>query len=189
MTDLDLKSPAPCTSCKGLGSRTSPGFRSQAGHYYPERTDPCHACMGAGHFPGIDIPAIVELVMTGKGDKRRFRKSWPSRMSPWGNKNVTERRAYFIWRLARFHGGADVTMPMTAMDATAGDPFKTALDALSDVVAKKVFGSDMAAAHRWGSVLGFSRGPTPEGLPASAYVGGPVVTEGIKPVFEALELE
>ncbi len=25
-----------------------------------------------------------------------------------------EKRAYFVWRLARFHGGADVTLPITA---------------------------------------------------------------------------
>jgi hypothetical protein len=138
-------------------------------------------------FPGLDIPAIVELVMAGKGDKRRFRKAWPSKMSPWGNKNVTERRAYYIWRLARFHGGADVTMPMTAMSASEGDPFKTALDALNDIVAKKVFGTDRAAAHRWGGLLGFSS-PAPAGLPSSAYPNGPVVDDN-KPDFELLELK
>lgn len=185
----DFKSPQPCTRCKGTGTRVSSAWTSDAGKHYPERTDPCYACHGEKTFPGLDIPAIVELVMTGKGDKRRFRKSWPSKMSPWGNKNVTERRAYFIWRLARFHGGADVTMPMTAMDATTGDPFKEALDALSDVVAKKVFGTDRAALARWGGLLGFSNAQSEPGLPSSAYEGGPVVTEGVKPSFEKGELE
>lgn len=185
---MDLKTPAPCTRCKGTGVRISPAWTADNGRHFPEQTYTCSACHGEKTFPGLDIPAIIELVMTGKGDKRRFRKSWPSKMSPWGNKNTTERRAYFIWRLARFHGGADVTMPMTAMDTTAGDPFKDALDALSDVVAKKVFGTDRAAAHRWGALLGFAS-TAPAGLPASAYPNGPVVTEGQKPAFEALELK
>jgi hypothetical protein len=185
MTDLDLKSPATCTRCKGTCKRVSPGFTALDGTVYPERIYDCTACGGRGTFPALDIPAITALILTGKD--RRFRKSWPSKLSPWRSKDAHERRAYYVWRLARFHGGADVTMPMTAMTVSEGDPFKKVLDALSDVVARKVYGSDMAAAHRWGSLLGFSKG-APEGLPAAAYENGPVVTDGQKPDFEQLEL-
>jgi hypothetical protein len=135
----------------------------------------------------VDVTTIAQLISTQKG-KKAFRKAWPSNLSPWKTKDVTIRRAYYVWRLARFHGGADVTMPMTADMMNAGDPFKTVLDQLSDVVAQKVFGTHMAAANRWGRALGFSRGDRP-GLPDSAYEGGPVVTEGVKPAFEALELK
>ncbi len=76
---------------------------------------------------------------------------------------------------------------MTADMVTGGDPFKPLLDRLSDVVAQRVFGTHMAAANRWGGLLGFGSGDVP-GLPSSAYEGGPVVTEGQKPAFEAAEL-
>lgn len=173
---------AACTRCKGTGTRTSPAFDR-----YPERTVPCHYCEGRGTFPALDVQAIATLITAGKGLKQRFRASWPSKLSPYRTKDVTVRRAYYVWRLARFHGGADVTMPMTADMTNAGDPLKPVLDQLSDLVAKKVFGTDMAAANRWVSLLGFSDGARP-GLPASAYEGGPVVTEGQKPAFEAPEL-
>lgn len=178
-----------CTKCKGSGTRFSPGFTAKDGKQYPDRTTPCGACDGRGDFPAISATEIARLITAGKGDKKRFRKSWPSRLSPWHSKDVTVRRAYYVWRLARFHGGADVTMPMTASFAIDGDPARTTLDRLSDVVAQKVFGSNMVAAHRWGGLLGFSKEPPPAGLPPAAYEGGPVVTEGQKPWFEALELE
>lgn len=180
---MDITASQVCTRCKGTGTRTSPAFDQ-----YPERTYSCHYCEGRGQFPALNVQAIAELITAGKGDKQRFRKSWPSKLSPWNNKDVTVRRAYYVWRLARFHGGADVTMPMTADMMNAGDPFKPVLDHLSDLVAKRVFGTHMAAANRWGSLLGFSKGSLP-GLPSSAYEGGPVVTEGVKPAFEAPELE
>lgn len=176
---MDFKAPAPCTRCKGAG--TCPDILR------PGQTRPCYRCEGRGSFPGLDIPAIAELISAGKGDKKRFRKSWPSRLSPWSNKDVNVRRAYYVWRLARFHGGADVTLPMTAMTLIEGDPMKAVLDQLSDIVAKKVFGTDRAAVHRWGRALGFVNQADPS-LPASAQEGGPVVPEGGKPDFEALEL-
>jgi hypothetical protein len=180
---MTIASSEVCTRCKGTGTRTSPAFDQ-----YPERTYACHCCDGKGSFPAVDVQAIAQMITAGKGDKQRFRKSWPSKLTPYRTNDVTVRRAYYVWRLARFHGGADVTMPMTADMVNAGDPFKPVLDHLSDVVAKRVFGTDMAAANRWGSLLGFSKGSTP-GLPASAYEGGPVVTEGVKPAFEAAEIE
>lgn len=47
------------------------------------------------------------------------------------------------------------------------------LDTIVDAVAKRAFGTDRAAMHRWGSLLGFAP-PAPAGLPATAYEGGPV---------------
>ncbi len=176
----DFKSPQPCTRCKGSGTR--------ADYRDPTKTLPCFRCEGRGSFPGLDIPALVAHITAGKGDAKRFRKSWPSKLNPWRSKDVSVRRAYYVWRLARFHGGADVTLPMTAMTVIEGDPMAKVLDQLSDIVAKKVFGSDRAAAARWGGLLGFSNAQNEPGLPAAAYAGGPVVTDGFKPDFEALEL-
>jgi len=171
----DFKAPAPCTRCKGE-KKVTIGDNSYV----------CHSCDSTGTFPGLDIPALVKLIQTRSGE---FRKSWPSKMNPWRTKDATVRRAYYVWRLARFHGGADVTMPMTAMTVISGDPYSEALDPLSDVVAKKVYGTDRAAAARWGGLLGFSNAQSEPGLPSSAYEGGPVVTDGVKPGFEAAELE
>jgi hypothetical protein len=180
---------AHCTRCKGTGTRTSPGFTALDGTVYPERTRPCSDCNGRGSFPALDVQGILILISTGKKDARRFRKSWPSKANVWRTSDVATRRAYYVWRMARFHGGADVTMPMTAMDVTAGDPHKALLDRMADLVAKRVFGTDRAAAARWGGLLGFSNAQSQPGLPASAYEGGPVVTDGKKPWFEAMELK
>ena len=188
MTDINYKDEAHCTKCKGTGTRFSKGFTADSGKVYPDRTLNCSYCFGRGSFPAVDITAIIDAVMAGKGEKRRFRKAWPEKFNVWRNQDSTIRRAYYIWRLARFHGGADVTLPMTAMDVIGGDPHHKVLDAMADQVAKRVFGTDRAAAHRWGLAMGVTNTHTP-GLPASAYPGGPVLTSGEKPEFELLELK
>lgn len=77
-------------------------------------------------------------------------------------------------------------MPMTADLVVRSDPFKPELDKLAELVAKKVFGTDMAGAYRWAGALGYNV-TVPAGLPAAAYAGGPVADEN-KPVWEQLEL-
>ena len=139
-------------------------------------------------FPGIDVKAILAMICTSKGKVKKFRSSWPSKLNVWrSGKDVTTCRAYFVWRLARFHGGADVTMPMTAYDATSNDPFKDDLDLLASHVAARVFGTHKAGTVRWGRALGMLP-DTADDLPESAHEGGPVVTEGVKPWFERAEL-
>jgi hypothetical protein len=56
--------------------------------------------------------------------------------------------------MARFHGGADMTMPVCASMDVYGDPYRAELDAIADRVAKEIFGSDLRAARRWDSALG-----------------------------------
>lgn len=179
---IDISSPRSCTRCKGAGKYV----RS----WDAEGAEPhiCASCDGAATFEGLDVVGLVELVMTGKkgSEKRSFRKAWPEKWNVWRNKDVKIRRAYYIWRMARFNGGADVTMPMTAMDATTGDPFTKELDAISDLVAKKVFGTHMAAAYRWRNALG-GHVSVPAGLPETAYSNGPVADSN-KPWWEAVEI-
>ncbi len=164
----------PCTSCKGEGTRP----------HWQEGKPPqeCSACKGKCFFEAPDVDAILKEIMTRQG---KFRQSWPSNKNVWKNRSMA--RAYYVWRLARFHGGKDVTMPMTADLMTRGDSWKKELDAMSDVVAKKAFGTDMAAAYRWGAALGFAKSPPRGCLPATAYEGGPVA-DHTKPKFEAAEL-
>lgn len=160
-----------CPRCKGTGSVTSEIFGTRR----------CTACHGKGSFPAVDVEGIVKAVF-GRGGK--FRKAAP-KVDHYGT--VEGARIYFVWRLARFHGGADVCMPMTAEMVTHNDPCKKELDALAEAVARKAFGTDMAAAYRWGQALGVVK-EAPEGLPPSAYTSGPVADEN-KPAWESPELK
>jgi hypothetical protein len=167
-----------CTTCKGTGKTSY------------DSTRVCYACGGVPEVHGFSASAVLDMVLTGKPDSanRKFRSAWPSKWNPWRTKDPVVRRAYYIWRVARFDGGADVCLPMTADDVTRGDPFKTELNLFAKVIAKKVFGSHMAGAYRWSGLLVGDLGPKPEGLPASAYENGPVVASGTKPDFELGEL-
>ena len=53
------------------------------------------------------------------------------------------RRAYYVWRMARFHGGADMTMPVMAGMNASGEPCKETLDKLADTMAREAFGTDL----------------------------------------------
>ncbi len=119
-----------------------------------------------------------------KTGKRAFRKSKPDFVNEHANRN--EGRAYFVWRLVRFHGGADVTMPVCAMGAITGDPYEPELDYFASELAKRFFGTDMAAAYRWAGALGHNV-IVPDSMPASAHSCGPVADEN-KPEMETMEL-
>lgn len=145
-----------CTICKGAKTVHFDGFTSVEGKVYPPYDRPCTSCQGQGVFPALDEAAIKDIVTrivaTRGKNKGRIRASMTA---PFGNREAAEARAYYVWRLARFHGGKDMTLPMSADLVVRGDPFKKELDQLADTVAKHCFGTDMAAAQRWGKALGF----------------------------------
>jgi len=88
---------------------------------------------------------ILNKIHTRKGT---LKKSLPS--------DSTSPRAYYVWRMTRFHGGADMTMPMWAsliMRKESEDIMKQ-LNLMVDELAIKHFGSDKRAAYRWGRALG-----------------------------------
>lgn len=151
-----------CGKCEGTGESGAVSLR------------PCPFCDGRGFFLAPDVPALLQLI---KGRKPGSLRS----------KRPDSDRAYYIWRMARFHGGADVTMPMTASLAVAGDPYIPLLDLVADKVAERIYGTSRAGATRWANALGMELVPE-EGMPASAYSGGPVVTDSNKPYSEQLEL-
>ena len=137
-------------------------------------------------MPAPDFNSIFLAVSTTRGaakDSRRFRKS-PPELWKQGNQGIANRRAYYVWRMARFHGGADVTMPMVADLFCGRDAYRPELDAYADALAKKVYGTNLAAVHRWYNALGGNANI--KGLPDSAYSGGPV-HDGNKPGFEKEE--
>jgi hypothetical protein len=178
-----------CKRCDGKRTLFTQGFTSLEGKAYPDSTRKCYACDGAGVFAAPDLKSLLDAVTTARGatnGKRRFRASCPKNLVHY--KSRDDRRGYYVWRLARFHGGKDVTMPIMAMTAISGDPFERELDAFASLIAKACFGTDMAAASRWGQLLGNVRPQDiPADLPMSAYEGGPVADEN-KPQEEALEL-
>ena len=173
----------PCKRCEGTGKTFHKGFTTVDGsRTHPDRTDECHCCEGRGTYPPVDVDDILGKITKGTNGKRTFRKSAPDH---YGKGNLAGNRAYFVWRLARFHGGADVCMPMVAECLVSGDPYEDELNLLAERVAKRVFGSDMAAANRWGMALGYLKTPIP-GLPARAYEDASAHDDN-KPIEEFLE--
>lgn len=152
----------PCTRCEGAGNSRSDASR------------PCPFCDGRGRFGRPDVTHLVDMIKGRKPGTLRSRRPDPD-------------RAYYVWRMARFHGGADVTMPMNASFAVTGDPYVPYLDVVADKVAKAVYGTDLAGSVRWAGAMGYDVTPEPN-LPASAMPGGPVVMDDHKPHTEQLEL-
>lgn len=174
-----------CTECTE-GIDISPAIPLDDGRVIPERRSTCNTCEGRGVMPCPDFDAIFTAVTTTRGAEkgnRAFRKSAPEGWKQ-SNRGLANRRAYYCWRMARFHGGADVTMPMVASLYAGNDAFRPELDAYAEALARKVFGTDLAAAHRWHNALGGNINM--QGLPPSAYSGGPV-HDGNKPGFEKEE--
>lgn len=161
-----------CKACKGTGITVYEAFTTDEGRHYPRKERTCVWCDGKGYFEKPDFRAILLAVKGRKGLK---------------SKRPDDKRAYYVWRMARFNGGADVTLPMTASLGANYDPYTPDLDRLADLVAKRVYGTDLAAANRWGRALGYLDRDLP-GLPASAYSGGPVVMDRNKPLEELAEL-
>lgn len=143
-----------CLRCNGSGTTFHKGF-AYGDKTYPDRTDTCSRCKGTKVFAAPDAMKIIEAVTTGRGmpdGKRKIRAAFPSKLNHYEDRDAA--RIYYVWRLARFHGGKDMTMPMTAELVIGGDPYHKELESLSDVVAKTYFGTDMAAAKRWGRAFG-----------------------------------
>lgn len=190
---LDFTIDATARECQGChGSKVSvrEAFtyhdeRTGQDHHYPREVRPCHYCRGTGSFPAVNVDMILQAIKGRKG----LRSAAPKpRDGSRGYGDVHDHRAYYVWRLARFHGGEDVTMPVTATMLAHNDPFLPELEALADAVARRVFGTDLAAANRWGRALGHLDRDLP-GLPSTAYAGGPVLNAGVtKPDEELPEL-
>lgn len=163
-----------CNECKGQGVKIFPAFRGTNGVLYAERRYPCRTCNETGACLLPDFLAIAKRI---KGRKKGTLRS----ARPEDNN-----RAYFVWRMARFYGGADVTMPINASLLLGKDSYKDELEVFAMVIAKQVFGNNIAGPHRWAKVFR-NDVKTIEGLPSSAYEGGRVADEN-KPIFEAAEL-
>lgn len=166
-----------CLRCKGTGE-----YKSFTG-----KITTCDYCEGKGYLPSPleeqELREIIERITINRKGKLSLRKSAPNNVRD--RIGYKESRIYAVWRLARFHGGLDVTMPMCAMTDIYYDPYQDEIDAIASKVAQIFCGTDMAAACRWGQLFGWAK-DVPAGLPITAYEGSPpVITE--KPIDEWLE--
>lgn len=166
-----------CGWCKGVGSTES--LRGMA--------HKCLTCCGVGSIARPDFKAIVDSLFTTRGPSRGFRKSFPFKAhNPFEGGSAA--MTYKVWRLARFHGGADVTMPTTCELFTERNPWNDELDAFARIIAKLVFGTDMAATLRWGRMLSSSFDLKVSGrMPVTAFEGGPAVLDQYDAAIEAAE--
>jgi hypothetical protein len=165
-TIIQLDAERSCKKCKGTGTHDHHWHWDAAtlhGHHGP---GPCGECGATGKIAKPDFDAIFLAVTKGKKgeEKRSFRSSKPKLENEY--KSLSEGRIYFVWRMARFHGGADVTMPVCASMAVTYDPYDKELDAFASHVAKAAFGTDMAAAYRWANALGHNV-PVPANQPVA----------------------
>lgn len=159
----------PCSKCDGKGHSLSKGFTCEDGRRFPSEWRTCYSCDGKGWFHAPDIFALVQSV---KGRK-------PGRLR---SKRPDDARGYYVWRLARFHGGADVCLPMGAEMEVSGDPYKAILDQLAKIVAKSVYGSGDVGSARWQQAMYGNHDY--DDLPQ--HIDGPVY-DADKPVEEFLE--
>lgn len=131
----------PCKRCNGAGHTLSKGFsftREETGKRvsYPSKWQTCHDCDGKGWFHAPDPRQLLTAV---KGRKPGTLRS----------KRPDSAREYYLWRLARFHGGKDVCLPMGAEMEVGGDPYKELIDELAKQLAKHLFGSGNVGMARW----------------------------------------
>ena len=144
---MNTENRKPCARCNGTGRLEAfePGGADRA----------CVWCRGNGTFPTLtsQYSRVVDLL---RGKKPGLRKSRPVQ-APNGcdfDTKIAHDRAYYVWRLARFHGGLDMHLPIVAELGSSADPDLKLLDAMADDVAEKFLGTKHAAALRWGRALG-----------------------------------
>ena len=90
MNTDSTQAPRICQSCKGTGKRT-----------YSDK--PCLTCNGQVNIEAPDVQSILTLI---KGRKGLRSKAPDVHGVNWTLLNL---RAYYVWRLACFQGGMDVT--------------------------------------------------------------------------------
>lgn len=139
-----------CPRCNGAG-------KLPADAYSPER---CYNCDGRGYFLAVEANVIRPLVINPKTGKTYSTSlhSAAGRKRAEGLSPTTRRRAQYVWRMARFHSGADgngfnLGGAVMADMSLRRDPYKPELDKLADQVAAECHGSHMRAAVRWNQAL------------------------------------
>ena len=147
-----------CTRCNGAG---------QVKNWRGDGTMiSCDCCYGRGFF---ERPDLVQLSAAIKGRK-------PSTLRC---KRPNDPRAWYLWRMVRFHSGKDVTLPMTASLSIHGDPFMPMLDQAAKLIAKHLTGRESIGSARWRHAM--------YGEPADSAILSMPTFDKDKPAVEALE--
>ena len=149
--------------------------RFHAAVHYPASRDKCLSCDGRGTFAKPDLDNIVTRILSAKSRGGLV------------SKRPKDDRAYYVWRMTRFHTGADVTMPFTASMDVRGDWYAPLLERAAVELAKRLTGHGSAGSARWRQALGYTDVDT-TGMPEAAHEGGAVVLDGDKPRGERAEL-
>lgn len=142
-----------CKRCQGEG-RTHSKWAKENGYEGPEGKE-CPHCKGTGIFPGFHPLDILSDCLTrpDRNGKRRMYKSFPhKKLLPY--ETLRGARAYYVWRIARFHGGIDPKTPVVAEQLCQHDPFRDELENLASYLAEQVFGTSRAGALRWARAMG-----------------------------------
>ena len=150
-------SSAPCTQCHGTGQRR----RSD------DTVQPCIHCDGRGHFDAPDFKAILKAI---EGRKRIMSPcEGVGVIKALRTKRPDDSRAYFVWRMTRFHSGADVCMPMTAAFEISGDPYFKELNEFAASYAAALTGKGSIGSQRWHHAYGGPEPTDPEILNMPTY--------------------
>ena len=143
-----------CTNCHGAG---------ETEHWRKDGTmRVCSCCDGRGTFEAPDLKQLCEAIR--------------------GRKPPEDARAFFLWRMVRFHSGADVTLPMVATMNVDGDPFKPTLEIAAQMIAEHLTGKPSIGSARWRHAIHGE-------IPADPAVLDMPVCDGNKPFIEMQELK
>jgi hypothetical protein len=153
-----------CLTCKGTGQEKNLFFTSEVPEnkrlYGQNEFESCDHCGASGVYPAPNVEAILDAVIGRKGvrsakPKETWERPYKGNKQEWSIIQRDYNRTYYVWRMARFHGGVDMTLPFWAGLNMRGDPYVKELDFLVDALAKRAFGTDKAAAVKWGRALGY----------------------------------
>ena len=107
----------PCKTCNGSG---------EVEHWRHDGTmKPCSDCNGRGHFYATKL---VEILTAIQGRKRVYSPLHKQEVNALRSKRPDDARANYVWRMARFHAGIDMSIPMMAAMDVSGDPYVKMLD-------------------------------------------------------------
>ena len=142
-----------CKRCQGEG-RTHSKWAKDNGYEGPEGKK-CPHCKGKGTMRGFNPVEVLNNCLTrpNRDGKRRMYKTFPhKKLLPY--ETLEGSRAYYVWRIARFHGGVDTKLPMVAEQLCQYDPFREELENLASFLAEQVYGTSRAGALQWARVVG-----------------------------------
>lgn len=132
----------PCKTCNGSGER--PHWRGDG------TMQTCSDCDGRGYFAAPDFKAILKAI---EGRKRVISPLLGHEIKALRAKRPDDGRAYYVWRMTRFHSGADVCMPVVASWEVSGDPYRKELDDFAAGFAAVLTGKGSIGTQRWAHAM------------------------------------